>query len=136
MRTCKACQKEKPVEDFATYTRKGEKFPLKTCKECYRIHERERQRKYVEANREAHNKRSRDNKRSQYHDDPEFRERLRAESKEYYETNKEFVLAERRRRYQEGIRPFPVLPPREALMSDEEEFEAALAELRGRPGVE
>ena len=132
LRTCKICKKSKPLGQFATYRRDGETRYLYICKECHRIQERERQRKYIAAHRDAHNKRNRENKRFRYHTDPEFRDRLRAASKEYYETNKERVLEERKRRYHEGGHPFPELPARETLMSDEEEFETALAGASGR----
>lgn len=121
-RACKECGRTKPVEAFATYSKNGEKRPLRTCKECYRISERERQRRYVAENREAHNRRSREYKRRRYKEDPEYRSKLRRESREYYEANRPEVLAKRKDRYH-GRRS----GPRDAVTSPEEEFEEPLA---------
>lgn len=87
-RVCGRCNKAKHVGDFATYNRGGKKLPLRTCKGCHREQERQRQRRYVEANREAHNRRSRENKKARYQKDPEFRAKMILRSKQHYEASK------------------------------------------------
>jgi hypothetical protein len=88
-RTCKDCLTEKPLDQFATYKRKGEIKYLYRCKACQKPIDLERQRRYVEKNREAHNKRVRDNKRKRYQTDPKAREKMKAASAAYYEANRE-----------------------------------------------
>lgn len=100
-RVCKRCNEAKVTDDFATYNRGGEKLRLRTCKGCHREQERERQRRYVEANREAHNRRSRENKRTRYQKDPDFRAEMVLRSKRYYEENKDRILEDRGRHYEE-----------------------------------
>jgi len=126
-RTCKECGRAKPIEAFATYSKDGEKRPLRTCKECHRVRERERQRRYIAENRDAHNRRSREYKRRRYHEDPEYRSKLRRESKEYYEENKSDVLAKRRDRYHGPSSRH--LAPRDRFKRPEKEFEELLAEV-------
>jgi hypothetical protein len=131
-RTCKECLEQKPIEEFATYTRGGDRFPLRTCADCYREKERERQRRYLEKNREAHNRRSREYKRERYGRDPDYRDKLRRESKEYYEANKEDVLAKRMDRYRYQDRDEPRrLASRDSVKTYDEEFEEVLAAARG-----
>ena len=129
-RTCKACKQVKNLGDFATYTRSGKKIPMHVCKTCHRERERERQRRYLSENRKAHNERSRNYKRQRYNADPEYRDKMRMESKKYYEENKDEVLAKRMERYHQ---PFQLrtLLPRSEFKTYEEELEETLAELRG-----
>lgn len=131
-RICKECQEEKPLADFATYNnRDGEKRPLRTCLDCYRVKERERQRRYISENRAAHNRRVREYKRDRYRRDETYRKKLQEASKSYYETNKPEVLAKRKERYEESKDAFrPRLGASEP--SPEEEFEELLDEARRR----
>jgi hypothetical protein len=129
-RTCKECRSTKPLDRFATYKKGGEIRYMWRCLECHRVVERERQRRYIAKNRKAHNRRSRENKRKRYNEDPEYREKLRKESKEYYEENKPEVLAKRMGRYHD---PFKTreLASRDSFKTHEDEFEEMLAEVRG-----
>jgi hypothetical protein len=95
-RICKDCGDPKPIDLFATYKRAGEVKYLYRCLDCHRIVERGRQRRYIAENREAHNRRSRENKRRRYNTDPVTRDRLKAESAAYYRENREKILAEQR----------------------------------------
>jgi hypothetical protein len=126
-RTCKDCGELKPLDQLATYKKGGETKYMWRCKDCHRLVERERQRRYISKNRAAHNRRSRDNKRKRYNEDPEYRAKIRAESKEYYEVNKEEVLSKRMERYHEPFEPRK-LASRDSHRTYEEEFEDALAE--------
>ena len=92
-RTCKVCATSKPLDEFSTYKARKGPYRLRTCIPC---------RAYVEKNREEINRRVRVDRYIRYHTDPGFREKLkessRRTSKEYYEKNREKILARRRER--------------------------------------
>jgi hypothetical protein len=98
-RTCKECGEAKPLAGFATYKAKGKNRPLRTCKPCHRTKERARQRRYLKKNREAHNKRVRETKRDKYHSDPEYREKLCQDSRDYYEAHRQKLSQKQREQY-------------------------------------
>lgn len=96
LRTCKVCEESKPVEAFP-HRRKGRYYyTMKTCITCHRASERERARKYTEANRETIRSRERLDKSIRYERDPEYREKMKARSREYYRKNREKILARKR----------------------------------------
>lgn len=117
-RTCKDCKQTKPIEEFATYKRDGKELPRTRCRECFLARERERQNKHIAENREAYNARARDTKRERYQRDPEFREKLKAKSREFYHEKK------RKDAFH------PVLKPAEPTF--QEEFDMLFDEVRGR----
>lgn len=103
IRVCKVCGKTKPIEEFPQKTSGGYTYRFRMCSICHKAKERERQRKYMEKNRQAHNRRARLDRAIRYEKDPEFAEKQRARSREYYRRNREKILARRaERKAQEG----------------------------------
>lgn len=49
-------------------------------------------------NRKAHNRRARLDKQIRYEKDPEFREKAKERSRQYYQENREKILAQKRRK--------------------------------------
>lgn len=99
MRKCKDCSESKVLTDFVKYKRNGETKYLYRCKKCEIIKRRPKQRAWLAANREKHNKRSRDAKRKRYQADPVFREHLKEESRLDYAATAVVVLERRREEY-------------------------------------
>ena len=98
MRTCKVCETEKPLSEFPSSTSQGYFYILKTCIPCQKARDRERGRLYREANREGVRKRGREGKKDRYENDPKFREEAKAKAREYYQRNREKILAQKRKR--------------------------------------
>jgi len=80
---CKECQKLCPESSFK-YMDKGRLRERRKCEECFKKARRERQRKWIENNREKHNAKARDYRNKRYATDPDFREREKREARETY----------------------------------------------------
>jgi hypothetical protein len=143
-RKCKGpCGDTLPLNLFATYKRKGEVKYMYRCKDCHRALTRERQRKWVEENREKHNERTRDNKRKAYQNKAGTRAKAKQESNDYYWRNRERVLDDKREKYQSDEEYRAAVLARQHTRyhkddfcptirgRDELEFEDVLAEVRG-----
>lgn len=98
-RTCKKCKKTYSREEFPSYKHGKKIFRRTRCLYCFQIYERERQRKYIAQKREAHNERRRTLKRERYNSDPEYREKLKQKSIQYYQENREGILERKRNEY-------------------------------------
>lgn len=83
---CYVCHEDKREYLFATYKRKGETRYLNKCLDCEAEYRQEKDRRYIERNREKRNQRARDRLRERYHSDPEYRaRRLKRAKKDYQE---------------------------------------------------
>lgn len=96
LRTCKVCEKTKPIEEFPQKTSGKYTYRFRTCEVCHKAKECERQRQYMEKNREAHNRRARLDRAIRYESDPEYAEKVRERSRKYYRKNRERILARRK----------------------------------------
>lgn len=126
-RICKSCQQPVLLDDCASYKRNGEIRYLHRCKECHREKERDRQRSYIERNRDKHNKRIRERKKERYQEDSTYRERLRASSKQYYEEHKKEILEKKKEEYHRPYRP--KLTPRDRYLDYDDELQDELAKI-------
>jgi len=143
LRKCKDCGETLPLKRFATYKKKGVVKYMYRCKDCHLVVTRERQRKWVAANREKHNERVRDNKRKAYQNNAKVREKAKRESNDYYWLNRERVLDDKREKYQSDEEYRAVVCARQHTRYHKDdfrprirgrgelEFEDVLAEVRG-----
>ena len=81
---CKVCNVGKSLSDFPSRLKGGCAYRLKVCRLCHKEKERLRSRRYRAKHREAINRRARIDKLIRYETDPEFREKLKAQSRKYY----------------------------------------------------
>lgn len=97
-RTCNTCKITKTACDFRSGESNGYFYILKTCIECMRVPEQHRFIQYRVEHGDEIRRRERLDKQIRRDEDPAYREKLRARSREYYRKNREKILAQKRLR--------------------------------------
>ena len=95
-RVCKVCHEPKPLEDFRAYTKGKYFYRLHTCTPCQRKKDNLRRREYMEKHREIYNRQARVDNALRYDADPAYREKMKERAREYYRSNREKILAQKR----------------------------------------
>lgn len=98
MRSCKVCHVSKPLLEFQVRKSGKYLYRLHTCDVCQRDKNRIRQQEYMADHRQEHNQKVRIGLQIKYEINPEFREKAKERSQNYYWSNRDKILTQKKTR--------------------------------------